>query len=724
MLNEKIAQKRKERGSTYRPRTRHLNPDNTAKYTNRLFLESSPYLLQHAHNPVDWYPWGNEAFEEAKKLNRPVLLSIGYSTCHWCHVMEEESFEDEEIARFLNQHYIAVKVDREERPDLDSIYMKAVQALTGHGGWPMTVWLTPDRKPFYGGTYFPARDGDRGPATGFLTLLVKINEAFHQKKGIADESGEQLTRVIKQMLVPVPGSALPDADVLQLAFNFYEQAFDETHGGIKGAPKFPSSLPIRFLLRFHKNTDNPRAILMAEKTLRQMASGGMHDHVAGGFHRYSTDEMWLVPHFEKMLYDNALLALSYLEAYQMTHVQDYRQTVESILSYIEREMTSPEGAFYSATDADSKNDQGHTDEGWFFTWTEEEIDAILGRPDANIFKARYSMDGRPNFEARYILNIRQPLKTTAALLDLPEKDVMESLAKSREKLLNERGRRPPPLRDDKIITAWNSLMISAFARAGFSLSRPEWIATAGRAADFILKNLLIDGRLHRSHKDQSTGHRGFLDDYAFFINALLDLYETDHNPAWLKQAIQLDQVLEIHFEDETRGGFHMTEDDQDDIIAREKPIYDDALPSGNSYAVNNLLRLYELTTAVSYRNRAEKALTFFSAAIKNNPQAFSEMLLAIDTFLASPKEIVIVTPDESKKSAEPFLAELRNNYYPNKNLVVVSEKNSLGEHLKLSPLVKGKIAIEGKATAYVCERGVCGIPVIDPREFIKQLKNE
>jgi len=383
-LEKKIKEMKIKREGTYTPRTKHLLKDNQAKYTNRLFLESSPYLLQHAHNPVNWYPWSDEAFETAERLKRPVFVSIGYSTCHWCHVMEEESFEDEKIAEYLNENYISIKVDREERPDVDAIYMSAAQALTGQGGWPLNIWMTPKRKPFYAGTYFPARDGDRGSATGFYSLIKKIKEVYNTQPDAIEQSSIKLTEAVKKMLTPVAGSNLPDADVLHRAISYYKSRFDSTYGGIEGPPKFPSSLPIRFLLRYHRRTNDEEVLKIASLTLEKMARGGIYDHVGGGFHRYSTDSQWLVPHFEKMLYDNAILATTYLEGYQATGNPEFRRTVYEILRYIERDMTSPEGAFYSATDADSLSPEGHREEGVFFTWTSNEIENLVGKDKVEV----------------------------------------------------------------------------------------------------------------------------------------------------------------------------------------------------------------------------------------------------------------------------------------------------------------------------------------------------
>ncbi|MBI3697891.1 MAG: thioredoxin domain-containing protein [Acidobacteria bacterium] len=690
----------------YKPRTRHLNPDGSPQFSNRLFLESSPYLLQHAHNPVNWYPWGAEAFDTARKLGRPVLLSVGYSTCHWCHVMEEESFEDLEIARYLNAHYVAIKVDREERPDIDAIYMAAVQSLTGGGGWPMTVWLTPDRKPFYGGTYFPARDGDRGVSTGFLTLLQKLQQIYATEPDRVAASAAEITRAIEQSLAPRSGSALPQARVLHTAVQLYRSNFDSTHGGAAGAPKFPTSLPIRFLLRYHRRTGDAQALRMATLTLEKMAAGGMYDQVGGGFHRYSTDARWLVPHFEKMLYDNALLAVTYLEAYQVTGRQDFARIAREILRYLERDMTSPQGAFYSATDADSPTPAGTREEGYSFTWTPKEIEAVLGPERARAVNTYYAVTPQGNFPGgRSILHVAGP-----------GNPVVEQ---SRDLLYRARLKRPPPLRDEKILTSWNGLALSAYARAALALDggEPRYAARAARAADFLLKSLRRNGRLLRSFKDGQARHTAYLDDYAFLIAGLLDLYEATGDPRWLAESIDLDRVLEKHYEDAQNGGYFLTADDHERLLAREKPAYDGAEPSGNSVQVLNLLRLSEFTTQDRYRQRAERALKFFSSILNGSPASLSEMLLALDFHLDTPKEIVIAAP--STAAAEPLLARLRSTFLPNRILVLVSPAH---DPSKLIPLVENKLPLKGKATAYVCEKRVCALPTSDPEVFTKQLR--
>jgi hypothetical protein len=710
------------RGPSYKPRTRHLNPDGLPKYTNRLFLESSPYLLQHAHNPVNWYPWGEEAFDTARRLGRPVVLSVGYSTCHWCHVMEEESFEDEEIARYINENYVIIKVDREERPDIDAVYMSAVQALTGSGGWPMTVWLTPDRKPFFGGTYFPARDGDRGAGTGFLTLLRKLKEAYTVQSDKIAETSSRLTEAIRQSLARnAGGKDLPGDGELRAAAGFYRSRYDAADGGLAGAAKFPSSLPVRFLLRYHRSTQDPDTLRMATQTLEKMAAGGMYDQVGGGFHRYSTDARWLVPHFEKMLYDNALLTVAYLEGYQATGRPDFARVAREILRYVERDMTSTDGAFYSATDADSPGPTGRREEGRFFTWTPDEIQTALGKQRTQIIVAYYGVTAGGNFEGRNILHVARPLPDVARGLGLPEERIRTAVEESRELLYAARAKRPHPLRDEKVLAAWNGLMIGAYARAALALGDEAYAWHAERAADFVLRRMKKDGRVFRSFKDGVARHDGYLDDYAFLIAGLLDLHEATSKPRWLEEAVALDHVLERDFEDGSAGGYFMTGAGHEVLLARERSGYDGAEPSGNSVEALNLLRLHELTTNDRYRQRAERTLGAFSATLVKAPAALSEMLLAVDFRRDTPKEVVIVTPS-SIDEAEPFLSRLRSTFLPNRVLAVAVQGDDLTAKERLVPLLQAKVARGGKATAYVCEAGLCRSPTTDPQVFLDQIR--
>jgi uncharacterized protein YyaL (SSP411 family) len=718
-LEERLRKGLAARGPGYRPRTHHLTTAGAPRYTNRLILEASPYLLQHAHNPVDWYPWGDEAFAAAERLGRPVLLSIGYSTCHWCHVMEEESFEDEEIARYLNENYIAIKVDREERPDLDAIYMTAVQSLTGRGGWPMTTWLTPDRRPFYGGTYFPARDGDRGSRKGFLTLLRELRQAYDADPGkVADQAERVVNRIRSGMQQGAPRKVEPD-QVIARAVEGFGRRFDAEYGGVGRAPKFPSGLPIRLLIRRALRSDDDHALDMATLTLDRMAAGGMHDQVGGGFHRYSTDRRWLVPHFEKMLYDNALLAEAYLDGYLATARPGYAGVVRSTLDYLSSEMTSPSGGLYSATDADSLTPSGESEEGWFFTWTPAEIDAALGEKTGSWFRYHYGVTSGGDYEGRTVLHAGRSVAETAAEFGVKPESVEAGLRQARRKLEALRSRRPAPLRDDKILTAWNGMAISAFARAGFVLDEPAYLARASAAADFLLENLLVDDRLHRSWLDGQVKHNAYLEDHAFLIAGLLDLYEATGVPNRLGQAIRLQKLQDRHYAAKN-GGYYRTRDDHERLLVREKPVRDGAVPSGNSVALMNLARLHALTSDDSYRAAGSALVEAFGDVLSRSPMAATELLLALDFIDATPREVVIVVP-RSREEARPFLDILRTQQFPYLVMTVVEEGEALVAHSRWTPLVKNKTARQGRATAYVCRGGTCRRPTTDAEDFASQL---
>ncbi len=717
-LKAKLAAAVKAQGNDYVARTAHKRADGSPEFTNRLILETSPYLLQHAHNPVNWYPWGDEAFEAARRMGRPVFLSIGYSTCHWCHVMEEESFEDLEIAEYLNANYVAIKVDREERPDVDAIYMSAVQSMTGSGGWPMSVWLTPGRRPFYAGTYFPPRDGVRGATVGFLTVLRELRKAYRENPEQISEVTAKITRRIEQDLAASKSGDAPGAGVLRTAMATYSAQYDSAWGGLTRRHKFPSALPIRFLLRYHRRTGDPIARKMARVTLDKMAAGGMYDHVGGGFHRYSTDRKWLVPHFEKMLYDNALLVSVYLEGYQSLGDPSYARVAREILRYVSREMTSPEGGFYSATDADSLVPSGRREEGYFFTWTPAEIDEAVGASKAFLVKSYYGVMAGPNFEGRNILHTPTSLVDVAQQLGVDPDEALATIEQARAVLYELRKQRPPPLLDDKILTAWNGLMISAFAQAALVLDDPGYAEQAARAARFILATMHADDRLRRAYRAGTAKLDAYIQDYAFLIAGLLDLYEATGELRWLDEAVTLDAEARDHYEDREGGGYFATRHDAEKLLARQKPGYDGAVPSGNSYMALNLLRLHELTQKPAYFERADKLLAAFGATLERGPQALSEMLLALDYRLDLAKQIVIVSPG-SRADAKPLLDALARAYVPNRMLAVVTgDGTTIAEKI---PLVERKTPQQGKPTAYVCERGACELPTSDPEVFAKQI---
>jgi uncharacterized protein YyaL (SSP411 family) len=708
------------RGAIYRPRTRHLRPDGMALYTNRLFLETSPYLLQHAHNPVNWFPWGEEAFELARRLDRPLLVSIGYATCHWCHVMEEESFEDEEIARFLNSNFIAVKVDREERPDVDSVYMSALHAMGTQGGWPLNVFLTPDRRPFYGGTYFPP--GDHGRGIGFLSLLKRLREAYQRDPDRVTLAGRQLTEAVRGMLAPSGGGAPPQEASLELAVAAFRERFDAVNGGLVGAPKFPSSLPVRLLLRRYQATGDRELLAMAKLSLRRMAAGGIYDQVAGGFHRYATDESWLVPHFEKMLYDNALLAVSFLEGYQATGDKELAGVAREILSYLKRDMAAPGGGFYAATDADSLTESGEREEGFFFTWMPQELREILGSERAAVVAAYFGVSEAGNFEGRSIAHRDRTPAQVAGSLKISEERLHEIVAQSRELLYQARQRRPLPLRDEKILASWNGLAISAFASAGLVLDDPGALEQARGTARFMLEEMLAEGRLAHSYQEGAAKGEGFLDDYAFFIAGLINLFEASGEVCWLERALELAAVVQNEFADQASGGYFMTGSRHEELIAREKPAHDGAIPSGNSVMIMNLLRLHALTDESAHQEQAERALAAFAVTLSSAPTALSEMLLALDFLLDTPKQVVIVAPRGNREAAQGLLAQFRGTFLPNRMLALACEGEELERSSAVVPLLKGKKAEGEQAVAYFCEDKTCRRPTSDPEEFGRQLR--
>jgi uncharacterized protein YyaL (SSP411 family) len=705
----------------YEPRTFHLRPDGSPIYTNRLILETSPYLLQHAHNPVDWRPWGDDAFAAARKLGRPVLLSVGYSTCHWCHVMERESFEDLEIATYINDHYVAIKVDREELPGVDAVYMNVLQMLTGGGGWPMTIVLTPDRQPLFAGTYFPARDGDRGSGTGLLTVLSSLRARFAREGDAMAKEAASVSKRLQAASTPRPAGDLPDARIMTAASRELSATFDTLFGGFGRAPKFPRSVTLEFLLRYHRRTRDPDALHMAVYTLERMAAGGMRDRIGGGFHRYATDARWLVPHFEKMLYDNALLTVAYLEGYQVTGRRDFLAVATETLDYVAREMTDPAGGFYSATDADSEGPAGVDEEGRFFTWTPEEVREVVAREDGDLVLQAYGITEGGNFEnGRSVVHSASALEIVARKLGIPLDAATRKLEAARAALYRARATRTPPARDDKIIAGWNGLMISAFARGALAAGDADYTEKARAAAAFVVKRMVdADGRLARVWKDGHARHAAVLDDYAYVIAGLLDLFEASAEPRWLEAALRLQQRLDDDFADPV-GGYFLTSKGSDPLLVRLKPDYDSAVPAGNSVAALNLLRLAELTGEDSYRESAKRVLRAFARVLAERPSSLAKMLCALDWYLDNPKEIVIVLPDYETEVSR-FVRRIGEMFLPNRTLVVAGH----GEHAKkiaaLVPLAEGKEIIEDVTTAYVCENRVCKKPTSDPEELARQL---
>jgi uncharacterized protein YyaL (SSP411 family) len=659
--------------------------------SNHLVDEKSPYLLQHAENPVDWYPWGEAAFERARLEDKPIFLSIGYSTCHWCHVMERESFENEQIAAVLNRYFVPIKVDREERPDVDRIYMTFVQATTGSGGWPMSVFLTPDRKPFFGGTYFPP--DNRYGRPGFMTILQSLARAWSEDRAKIDESSKSVIGQLAQLSEGSAGRPALDEQVSDSAYQYFRRSFDTKYAGFGGAPKFPRPVVLNFLLRYYARTHNDEALEMVLQTLKAMAEGGMNDQLGGGFHRYSVDERWFLPHFEKMLYDQAQLAISYLEAFQITHDPFYAQVARATLDYVLRDMTDPEGGFYSAEDADSVIDPAHPHEkgeGAFYVWTRQELDAILGHPGASIFSDRYGVETDGNvhndphgeFPGKNILYV----KRTGADDD----------GASKAKLLEARSKRVRPHLDDKVLTAWNGLMISAFAKAAQILDDPRYAQAARRAADFILSRMYQPetGILLRRYRAGDAAIPGFLDDYAFFAQALLDLYQTEFHAHDLELAIKLTGTMLEAFSDSENGGFFATPAGDPNLVLRMKDDYDGAEPSGNSIALLNLLRIAHITGDAKYEQAAEHALNGLAARISHQPVAVPQMLVALEYARAKKREVVLATGP----GIEDFLRELRSRFLP--YTAVLLDRPGFGP-------------VDGKATAYVCENFACQLPTTD-----------
>ena len=680
------------------------------KHTNRLAGETSPYLLQHAHNPVDWHPWGDEALEKSKREDKPILLSIGYSACHWCHVMERESFENEEIARQMNEQFVNIKVDREERPDLDQIYMSAVQMMTRHGGWPLTVFLTPDLIPFYGGTYFPPEDRHQMP--GFPRILAGVSETYRTRPEEVRQSAWEILSELRRMSVAQESAEVIDAQLLEHAYRGLARSFDSRFGGFGGAPKFPSSMNLDFMLRTYRRTGDARALEMATHSCRMMAEGGMYDQLGGGFHRYSTDAHWLVPHFEKMLYDNALLTRLYLHAYQATGDSFFRRVVEETLGYVKREMLDQSGAFYSTQDADSEGVEGK-----FFVWEMEEVESWLGPEDARLFCAYYDVTEGGNFEERNILHVQRPAAEVAREQNVTVERLSEVVERGRGRLFTERERRIKPGRDEKVITAWNGLMLEAFAEAAAVLERDDYREVAERNAEFILDTLISEGLLLHVYKDGRAKHIGFLDDYAFVVSGLVTLYETTGRLRWLEAATTLTDKMVEEFWDEEGGGFFYNGRSGEKLIVRNKDYYDNATPSGNSVAAEALLRLSVLTGNDDYRRKAVNVLRLVRDAVERYPSAFGYALGAMDFYLSTPKEIVVVG---EVAQARPLLREVWGRYLPNKVVVLSTEVDEVAA--ARVPLLRERTAQGGRATAYVCESYTCLRPVNTPEELAAQLE--
>ena len=687
------------------------------KTPNRLAQEKSPYLLQHAHNPIDWYPWGNEAFERAKREDKPIFLSIGYSTCHWCHVMEKESFEDEEIAAQLKENFIAIKVDREERPDIDHLYMSVCQAMTGQGGWPLTILMTPEKEPFFTGTYFPKSAKWGRP--GLTEVLTVINREWLQNRDQVKATGAKLVSYLReQNAKPQAGGANNlTEDVLQKTFAQLSRDFDPAYGGFSPAPKFPTPHNLLFLLRYFQKTGGQKAAAMVEHTLSSMIRGGIYDHLGYGFARYSTDEQWLAPHFEKMLYDNALLCYALTEAYQVTGNSDFARVAQEIITYVLRDMSGPEGEFYSAEDADSEGREGK-----FYVWTHQEIIDLLGAETGGLFNKVYGIIKEGNFEhGQNIPNlIEQDLKEYARKNNLNFPKLNEEMAEARQKLYLAREKRVHPFKDDKVLTAWNALMIAALSKAGRVLGRSDFILAARRAADFLDQKLFRqDGRLLARYRGGEAAHLAYLDDYAFLLWGLWELYESTFEPAFLEKALRLMAGLKKFFWDEKAGGFFFTAADGEELIVRRKELYDGALPSGNSVLALVLLKFSRLLCIDEYREMAEAMFACFGAEVASQPRAYAFFMTALDYYFSPPREVVIAG-DETDEETQAMLRCAQEAFLPSAvfffNRASRREKNAA-----LLPHLVGQTAINGKATAYVCENFACRQPLQSAEELKRLL---
>ena len=696
----------------------HHNED---KKANRLIDEKSPYLLQHAYNPVDWYPWGDEAFEKAKNEDKPIILSVGYSTCHWCHVMERESFEDVDVATVLNRVFVCIKVDREERPDIDNIYMAVCQAMTGSGGWPLTIIMSPDKRPFFAGTYFP-KETNYG-RMGVIELAERVEKLWQTSKVEIGKTADSVMNSLQTMTQVNPGD-LPGEAVLETGFTQLESRFDEVHGGFGSSPKFPTPHNLSFLLRYWKRSGNAKALEMVERTLLPMSMGGVYDHLGFGFHRYSTDREWLLPHFEKMLYDQALLAVAYVETYQATGKEVYAQIAREIFAYVLRDMTSPQGGFFSAEDADSEGEEGK-----FYVWDTKEIMQILGEEDAALFTATYNIREDGNFtdeatKANTGTNIPHRTKTVLELageFGLANDELQDRLDGMRQKLFAIRKKRIHPYKDDKILTDWNGLMITALALGGRVLNEKSYIDSARKAAGFVLSHLKKNNRLLKRFRENEAGLPAHLDDYAFFVWGLLELYECTFDVIYIKEALALNQTMIDHFWDQENGSFYFTADDAEDVLVRPRELYDGAVPSGNSVATMNNLRLARITGNVDLEKIAQKIARAFSREVTEAPMAYTQMLQAID-FMAGPSLEIVIAGEVQSEDTQNMLQTLYRSFVPNKVVLLHPTGEEAKDIEALAPFTREQQSVEGKATAYICRNFTCQAPITDVEKLTSLLE--
>ena len=697
---------------------------NNALKSNNLIDEKSPYLLQHAKNPVDWFPWGEEAFLKAKKEDKPIFLSIGYSTCHWCHVMAHESFEDSYVAKLLNEGFISIKVDREERPDIDKIYMTVCQLMTNSGGWPLTILMTPDKKPFFAGTYFPKET--RFGRIGLIDLIKRVKDLWDNSRNDLLDSSERITLALQNATPESPGKSL-DQNILRIAYTQLKTRYDNKEGGFGSTPKFPTPHNLLFLLRIWKRTGDKEALGMVEKTLREMRKGGIYDHIGFGFHRYSTDSQWLVPHFEKMLYDQALLTLAYLEAFQATKKEEYGRTAKEILEYVARDMLSSEGAFYSAEDADSEGVEGK-----FYIWTQQEIEETLEKDDAELFIKVYNVSDKGNYleEASGDKTGNNILHLTLSLEELYEnnslsKDNFEnSLSEMRNVLFKTREGRTRPHKDDKVLVDWNGLMIAAYSYAAYVFNEPKYSEIAKNAVNFIYGNMMTrEGQLLHRYRDGEAEILGFLDDYAFLVWGLLNLYESTFETDYLKKAIELNDILINQFWDAHIGGFFFTSEKAEELLTRQKEIYDGAIPSGNSVAMLNLLRLYQLTGSDDYEKKAEIISRVFAENVRATPSAYTFLMLAVD-YAVGPTYSLVVSGDTGSDETKSIIEGLKSQFLPNKSFIFRATDEEIPKIDKYSNFVQFFDKFKEKATAYVCIDKTCKAPTNDIQKVLDYLQPE
>jgi len=694
---------------------------NPVHQRNRLASEKSPYLLQHAFNPVDWYPWGEEAFEKARTEDKPVFLSIGYSTCHWCHVMEHECFEDPTVAALMNESFVSIKVDREERPDIDGIYMTVCQMMTGSGGWPLTIIMTPEKKPFFAGTYIP-KENAYG-RMGMLQLVPRVSEFWKTKRQEAVESATQIAKSLQSM-GSAPAGALPDLSTIQAAVQQLRARFDEKYGGFGRVPKFPSPHNLMLLLRYWKRSGDPSALGMVETTLQAMRRGGVYDHIGFGFHRYSTDAEWLLPHFEKMLYDQALLVMAFTECFQATRDKQYAIAAQEILSYVLRDMTSAEGAFWSAEDADSEGEEGK-----FYVWDMQELRQVLSPEDADLFIRTYNIVPEGNFieqstrerTGTNIPHLTRPLSEIAATEGLTVEQLESRLGAIRESLFAHRMSRIHPHKDDKVLTDWNGLMIAALSKAARAFDRPEYAVAARRASEFVLGTLRRqDGRLLHRYRDGEAALPAHLDDYAFMVWALIELYEATFDVVHLKHAISLNADMIAHFWEDAQGGFFFTADDGEELLTRQKETYDGAIPAGNSVAFSNLLRLARFTGDVELERKAERLGIAVSSRVASAPSAHCQMLQAVDFLLGPSFEIVICGTPEAVDT-QAMMRAIHGTYLPNKVVLFKPSGDGANDVEEIAEYTRALVMKDNKATAYVCRGFACQLPTNDPAVMLEQL---